>query len=98
MIPPLPSILPRLERIVSKNKKTGSDKQSNQKSKPEPWISMQSGLIIIAIARIGMAVLTAIQTVPALGWVEGLLWSILFGALIWIIFLGMNFINRLLRR
>ncbi len=59
---------------------------------------MQSGLIIIAIASIGMAVLTAIQTVPALGWVEGLLWSTLFGALIWVIFLGMNFINRLLRR
>ena len=85
---------------MSKNKKTSSDKQSNQKGKPEiePWISMRSGLIIIAIASLGMAVLTAIQTVPALGWVEGLLWSTLFGALIWIIFFGMNFINRLLRR
>ena len=83
---------------MPKNKKTNSDK--NQKSKPgaEPWISMRSGLIIIAIASIAMAVLTAVQTVPVLGWVEGLLWSALFGALIWIIFFGMNFINRLFRR
>ncbi len=59
---------------------------------------MRSGLIIIAIASLAMAVLTAIQAVPALGWVEGLLWSALFGALIWVIFFVMNFINRLFRR
>ncbi len=86
---------------MSKNKKMSSkDKQSNQKSEPGtgPWISMRSGLIIIAIASLGMAVLTAVQTVPALGWAEGLLWSALFGALIWVIFFGMNFFNRLFRR
>ncbi len=59
---------------------------------------MRSGLIIIAIASLGMAVLTAIQAVPVLGWAEGLLWSALFGALIWVIFFVMNFINRLFRR
>ena len=59
---------------------------------------MRSGIIIIAITSIGMAVLTGLQAVPALGWVEGLLWSVFFGALIWIIFFGMNFINRFLRR
>jgi hypothetical protein len=77
-----------------------SNKQSEPKTrdKAEPWINMRSGLIIIAITSIGMMVLTALQAVPALGWVEGLLWSALFGALIWIIFFGMNFINRLLRR
>jgi uncharacterized membrane protein len=84
---------------VSKDKKKSNKKQSNQKSqlRAEPWISMRSGIIIIAITSIGMAVLTAIQTVPALGWAEGLLWSLLFGALIWIIFFGMNFLNRFLR-
>ena len=85
---------------MSKNKKPNGNKESDQKNKPgmEPWISMRSGIVIIAITSIGMAVLTAIQAVPALGWVEGLLWSILFGALIWIIFFGMNFFNRLFRR
>jgi uncharacterized membrane protein len=85
---------------VSKNKKMSSNKQSNQENKlrTEPWLSMRSGVIIIAITSIGMTVLTAIQVVPAKGWVEGLLWSVLFGALIWVIFFGMNFINRFFRR
>jgi hypothetical protein len=64
----------------------------------EPWISMRSGIIIIAITSLGMAVLTAIQVIPVKGWVEGLLWSLLFGALIWVVFFGMNFINRFFRR
>ncbi len=59
---------------------------------------MRSGLIVITITSLGMAVLTGVQTIPALGWGEGLLWSALFGALIWIIFFGMNFVNRFLRR
>jgi len=85
---------------VSKNKKMRSNKQSNQKDelRTEPWISMRSGIIIIAITSLGMAVLTAIQVIPVKGWVEGLLWSVLFGALIWVVFFGMNFINRFFRR
>lgn len=59
---------------------------------------MRSGIIIVAIISVGMTVLTAVQAVPAMGWVEGLLWSVLFGALIWVIFFGMNFIHRLFRR
>jgi uncharacterized membrane protein len=85
---------------VSKDKKKSNKKQSDQKNqlRAEPWISMRSGLIIIAITSLGMTVLTAIQAVPALGWVEGLFWSVLFGVLIWVIFFGMNLINRFLRR
>jgi uncharacterized membrane protein len=85
---------------VSKNKKKSSNQPSDQENKlrAEPWISMRSGVIIIAITSIGLTVLTAIQAVPALGWVEGLFWSILFGAMIWVIFFGMNFINRFFRR
>lgn len=64
----------------------------------EPWISMRSGIIIIAITSLGMTVLTAIQVIPVKGWLEGLLWSVLFGALIWVVFFGMNFINRFFRR
>ena len=85
---------------MSKNKKMSSNKQSNQENKlrKEPWISMRSGIIIIAITSIGMTVLTALQAVPAMGWGEGLLWSILFGAAIWVIFFGMIFINRFFGR
>jgi hypothetical protein len=85
---------------VSKAKKKSNKKQSNQESplRAEPWITMRSGLIIMAITSIGMTVLTAFQAVPAKGWLEGLLWSVLFGASIWIIFFGMIFLNRFFRR
>ncbi len=64
----------------------------------KPWITMKSGIIIISITSLVMAVLTAIQAVPVKGWIEGLLWGLLFGALIWAIFFGMLFVNRFLRR
>ena len=85
---------------MANKKKLQADKQS--KSTPslpnEPWISMRSGTIIIVFTSIGMAVLTAIQVIPIKGWLEGILWGLLFGGLIWVIFFGMIFINRFLKR
>jgi hypothetical protein len=65
---------------------------------PEPWISMRNGSVIIIFTSIGMAVLTAIQVAPIQGWLEGILWGLLFGAMIWAIFLGFMFVNRFLKR
>jgi len=85
---------------MAKERKT----KANAKSKPpdssgtKPWIQMRMGVILISITSVGMMVLTAIQTVPAKGWVEGLLWGVFFGLLIWAIFFGMILINRFLRR
>lgn len=59
---------------------------------------MHRGLRIIAITSLAMAVLTAWEAVPVKGWLEGILWGLLFGALIWAIFFGMLFFNRLIRR
>ncbi len=64
----------------------------------QPWISMRSGLIIITITSLAMAGITAWQVIPERGWLEGILWGLLFGALIWGIFFGNIFINKLLRR
>jgi uncharacterized membrane protein len=64
----------------------------------EPWISMRNGTVIITITSIGMAVLTAIQVIPVKGWIEGVLWGLLFGGLIWVIFFGLIFVNRFLKR
>lgn len=80
-------------------KQKSQPKKNTAKSLPnEPWISMRSGVIIIAITSVGMAVLTAAQVAPVQGWGEGLLWGLLFGGLIWAIFFGYIFINRFLRR
>ena len=59
---------------------------------------MRKGMIIIAFTSVAMAVLTAVQVIPSRGWVEGILWGLLFGALIWAIFFGNILINRFLRR
>lgn len=69
-----------------------------EKKLTQPWISMRRGLIVVGITSLAMAVLTAWQVVPSRGWLEGILWGLLFGGLIWAIFFGNLFINKLLRR
>jgi hypothetical protein len=80
-----------------KNKQQHTDDEI-RKTLTQPWISMRSGVKIIAITSVVMAVLTAWQVVPSRGWLEGILWGLLFGALIWAVFFGNLFINKLLRR
>lgn len=63
-----------------------------------PWISMRSGVKIIVFTSIAMAALTAWQVIPSKGWLEGILWGLLFGALIWAIFFGNILLNRFLRK
>ena len=90
-------LLSVLESIVPKiAKKTKEEK--TEKPKPQPWISMRSGIKIIAFTSVVMAVLTASQVIPSKGWVEGILWGLLFGVLIWAIFFGNILINRLLHK
>ena len=81
---------------MTKAKKENTAKKSSPPA--EPWISMRRGLIVITITSIVMAVLTAWEVIPVKGWMEGILWGLLFGALIWVIFFGMIFFNRLIRR
>jgi hypothetical protein len=85
---------------VAKKKKNKQkpNEQDIEKSLNQPWISMRSGLKIITITSIAMAVLTAWQVIPSKGWLEGILWGLLFGALIWAIFFGNILITRFLRR
>jgi len=87
--------------VAKKKKNKAKRKEQDQdieKSLSQPWISMRRGLVVIAITSVVMAVLTAWQVIPSRGWVEGILWGLLFGALIWGIFFGNILINRFLRR
>lgn len=89
------------EHIVAKKKKSNKPKKQKEEQNVDlnqPWISMRKGMMIIAVTSVVMAVLTAWQAVPARGWVEGILWGLLFGALIWAIFFGNILINKFLRR
>lgn len=59
---------------------------------------MRSGLIMIAVTSLILAALTAWQVSYSKGWLESILWGLLFGALIWAIFLGNLLITRFLRK
>ena len=59
---------------------------------------MRTGVGLITVISIGMAVLTAWEAIPQKGWVEGILWGLLFGVLIWAVFFGMIAFNRFIRR
>ena len=85
--------------MTKKKKKQKPSEQTTEDAKlNQPWISMRTGLKIIAVTSIGMAVLTAWQVIPSKGWLEGILWGLLFGALIWAVFFGNILITRFLRR
>jgi uncharacterized membrane-anchored protein YitT (DUF2179 family) len=83
---------------MAKEKKKKAKSESLPDLETKPWIQMKTGLTLITITSIVMAVLTAIQAAPVKGWAEGIMWGVIFGALIWVIFFGLVFINRFLRR
>jgi hypothetical protein len=88
---------PYLELIVA-NKSKQKDKKQTTEQIPlnAPWISMRVGIIVITITSIAMAALTAWEVIPAKGIIQGLLYGILFGGLIWIVFLGFILFRRLI--
>lgn len=81
-----------------KKKKQKVEAHDINQSLNQPWISMRSGVRIIAVTSVIMAVLTSWQVVPVKGWVQGILWGLFFGAMIWAIFFGNLFISKLLRK
>jgi hypothetical protein len=82
--------------VAKKPKKQKDPKEA--KPSNQPWISMRSGLVAIAITSVALAVFMAWQVIPSRGWVEGILWGLLFGALVWAIFFGNILINKWLRK
>ena len=85
---------------MSKNKnKTKKTPKVKEKEIPtKSWVSMRSGMIIMAITSLALAVLVASQAIPSTGWLEGILWGLLFGAMLWAIFFGNLWITKKLRK
>jgi hypothetical protein len=63
----------------------------------KPWISMKTGLRVVTAASIIMAVLTAWQSIPTVGWGKGILWGVIFGAMLWAVFGLMQLFYRWMR-
>ncbi len=77
--------------------KKGKEVKKKQVYERKPWIAMKTGVIIISITSVAMAILTAWQAIPVKGVLPGILYGLFFGGLIWVIFLGLIFFNRLIR-
>jgi hypothetical protein len=98
--PSLFAVLPAsitLEHIVPKNTKKPKAPQE-EKGVNHPPISKRTALIIIAVISVSIAVLTAWQLIPSKGWVGGILWGLLYGALVWAMFFGNILLKGFLRK
>jgi len=79
-------------------KKSEQRKSAPAQDSTKPWVSMRTGLIAVTLASVAMTVLTAYTTVPALGWLEGMLWAVGFGAGVWLAFVLFFLFSRWARR
>ncbi len=79
---------------------SGGQKPKNQQQDlTSPWISMRTGVRVIAVVSIVMAVLTAIQAYQLdKSLLESIFWGVVFGGLIWAVFYGYIWFNRFIRR
>jgi hypothetical protein len=82
----------------NKTKKTPKEKTEEESLFNKPWVSMRTGMIIMAIVSLVLVVLIASQVIPSTGWLEGIGWGLLFGVMIWAIFLGNLWITKKLRK
>jgi len=92
-----------MENTVAKDKnRTKKTPKVKEEKFPDdfnkPWVSMRGGMIVMAITSLALAILIAWQVIPNNGWLEGIGWGLLFGAMIWAIFFGNLWISKKLRK
>jgi hypothetical protein len=84
--------------LAKKTKNQKNDKEGMKELMTAPWIKKRTGIILISITSVFMAVTTAWEAIPVKGLWEGIMWGLIYGAFIWVIFYGFLFINRQLRK
>jgi hypothetical protein len=90
------------EKLVGKKARKKAETQDEefdiQKELYGAWISMRTGLIVMALVSIGLGAWTAYQISYTRSIVESILWGLLFAGSIWLVFFGFMWFNRFLRR
>jgi hypothetical protein len=90
--------------VANKTKKT-----TNKNDQPTPnqrsvnpsgqgWIPIRTGMIAISIVSLAMFAWTAYQTIPAIGIWSGLLYALIAGGSLWLVFLVAILFHRFMRR
>lgn len=81
------------KKSTTKNK---TKKENEKEQQREPWIPRNTGFIAITIVSVVLAVWVAWQSISGgntLG--KGILWGLVFGGSIWLVFFGMNYFHSL---
>ena len=86
-----------MAKLSRRQKKKEQKKQEQETDPTSPWLAMRTGLIVITILSIGMAIFVAWTVIPATSTVEGILWGLGFGAGIWFVFVLAFAFNRFVR-
>lgn len=79
---------------MTKNKRS---KQKAEEFVKEPWIKGQTGLIIIGVLGLAVAIFTGIVVYPLQGLGSAVLWGLGSAVGLWVIFGGVYLLNRILR-
>lgn len=61
------------------------------------WISMRTGIRLITVISIALGIFASIN-LRAGGWGQSLLWGLVFGGSIWLVFFLILWVNRLLKQ
>ena len=81
-----------------KKNKTKKKEEVNLEELKKPWIQQKTGLRLIIGISIGLMILVAAQIIIGTGdWGRGILYGLLFGGSIWLVFYGMNWFHSLFR-
>jgi sterol desaturase/sphingolipid hydroxylase (fatty acid hydroxylase superfamily) len=87
----------KLKKSASQAQQPASTKQKKDSS-GQPWLSMRTGILVMGVVSLGMAALTAYTAIPSVGIWEGILWGLLFGGSLWLVFLIAFLFHRFMRR
>lgn len=85
-------------RKEKKNLQSGEDQSEKKPQLSDPWISMRTGLILIAIVSIAMVVLVILTGNPEMPILERALYGLGFGASIWVVAVVFFVFNRFILR
>ena len=85
------------EKPVKKSDKIQKSFSKGGASPDDPWISMRTGMIVITVTSVLMAILMAWSAIPTKGIFQGLLWGIGAGIGVWLVF-GLAFLFNILVR
>lgn len=87
----------KTKKTTNKNDKpTSSQRPANPSG--QGWIPIRTGMIAISIVSLAMFAWTAYQTIPAIGFWSGLLYALIAGGSLWLVFLVAILFHRFMRR